>query len=429
MSADSPLPSLRQDLEIVPIEHEGKPMFLMRDHEGLSDPPVALSPSGMTIAILLNGSHTAGDLRALIAKQTGSLLNISEIQGLVSQLDKARLLETPEIQSERRKILEDFLADPRRKAVLKGAYPENTLELAGFLGKFFQDSRGPGKPLPDRPLQAAPPLGLISPHIDLQRGGPAYAWAYRALADSPPPDVIVSLGVAHAGPNSPWVMTQKAYETPYGPMAVDGDLYNDIAGRLWYDPRADEWVHRREHSLEFQALWLKFLWREKTPSWVPILCSSFERFCPDQAPSTVATVEDAINQIGARLAQKGKERRILILAGVDLAHVGRHFGDDLEITPELQKRIEDEDRKTLDHALRLEADPYYLSAIAGDHWRKICGLSALYTSLRWIKALGGDNPSRGRLLSYGQAPDPNGGVVSFASAIYPAAGALCRHRL
>ena len=34
---------------------------------------------------------------------------------------------------------------------------------------------------------------------------------------------------------------------------------------------------------EFQALWLRYLWREKTPAWVPI-CSSFERWASDTAP-------------------------------------------------------------------------------------------------------------------------------------------------
>src|ERR1019366_5722870 len=100
-------------------------------------------------------------------------------------------------------------------------------------------------------------------------------------------------------------------------MAVSGELYDEIAGALWYDPRADEWVHRKEHSLEFQALWLKFLWRDKTPPWVPILCSSFERFCPDKPPSSVATIDAALRKIGEGLARRAKTQRILILAGVD----------------------------------------------------------------------------------------------------------------
>jgi len=58
--------------------------------------------------------------------------------------------------------------------------------------------------------------------------------------------------------------------------------------------------------------------------------------------------------------------------------------------------------------------------VAGDHWRRVCGLSSLYTGLRLIKELGGASASPGRLLAYGQAPDPAGGLVSFASALFDA---------
>lgn len=415
-----PLPALRRDLDILPIEHEGKPMFLLQDQEGLSEKTLALSPGGMAIAALLDGRKTLSELRSLFARETNSMALIAQIQDIVGELARSNFLETPKVEAKRREIWRAFKDDPVRKAALKGGgYPDDNLELAKLLGGFLRHPKGPGKALPDTPTLPKPPLGLISPHIDLHRGGPAYAWAYQALAESPPPDLIVALGVAHASPNSPWAMTRKAYETPYGPINVDAGLYDEIQGQLWYDAQDDEWVHLREHSLEFQALWLKFLWREKTPPWVPILCSSFERFSPDRPPSGAPAVEGAIRKIGLSLAQRAKTQRILVLAGVDLAHVGPRFGDDIELGPEVEKKIEEEDRGSLEHAALLDADRFYLSVVANGHWRKVCGLSALYTSLRWIKALGGENSPPGKLLSYGQAPDPMGGIVSFASAIFP----------
>ena len=417
---DAPLPALRRDLEAVPIEHEGQPLFLLQDHEGISGKGLAVSAGGMLVASLLNGQITASELRAAFAKTTGNFLDIADLRRIVAQLEKASLLETQEVRSKRRRILEEFLASPARKAMLAGerGYPDKTLELAGYLGKFFRDAKGPGKALAERPTMPAPPVCLVSPHIDLHRGGPAYAWAYGALAEAPPPDLIVALGVAHASPNSPWAMTRKAYETPYGPMSVDAGLYDEIREELWYDPAEDEWVHRKEHSLEFQALWLRFLWRDKTPPWVPILTSAFERFCTDKPPSSAPALEGAIRKIGERLAKRAKSQRILILAGVDLAHVGPRFGDDIKLGPETEKRIEAEDRRSLDLALKLDADAFYLSVTADDHWRKVCGLSALYTALRWTKALRPEGAPPGELLAYGQAPDPAGGIVSFTSAIF-----------
>lgn len=414
--ADEALPALRPDLEVVPIEHEGRQLFAVRDPESSNGETMALSPAGLALASLLNGERSVDGIIEAVKREAGVDLPRADVERVVAQLRKAGLLETEEVREGRRKVLRAFLDGSVRKAAFRGlSYPEGTLELSAMLGGFSRDAKGPRKDFPDRPPAGRSPFGLFAPHIDFPRGGSAYAWAYQALAEHEPPDAIVALGVAHASPPSPWVLTRKEYETPWGPMAVDRELYDDIASSLWYDPCADELVHRKEHSLEFQAVWLRFLWRDKTPPWVPILCSTFERWAHDRAPSTVRTVDEALSRVAEKLRGRGKSRRILILAGVDLAHVGPRFGDDLELNPELERRIEAEDRKSLEHALALDAEKFYLSVIADGHWRKVCGLSATYTALRWLKALGAP---AGRLLTYGQAPDPAGGIVSFTSLIY-----------
>ncbi|MBV9079801.1 MAG: AmmeMemoRadiSam system protein B [Elusimicrobia bacterium] len=414
----NPLPPLKAGVEAIQFEHEGKPMVLLRDQEGLADDAIGVTLPGFLIAMMLSGKNTVSDVQTAFAKTTGALVSPEEIQGLVKELNRAELLETPEVAAKRLKIHDDFMKNPVRRAMHEGGgYPASPMDLAVYLGGFFRDSKGPGKEVPSQPLGASP-QALVAPHIDLARGGPAYAWAYQALGELSPPDLIVAFGVAHASPPSPWVATKKSYATPYGPLAVDEGLYKDFQSALWYEAASDEWVHRTEHSLEFQSLWLKYLWREKTPAWLPVLCSSFEQWCPDRAPSTVKTVDEALKRFGAILRERQKAgQRILILAGVDLAHVGPRFGDEIELTPEVGKKIEDEDRKSLEKALAGDADGFYLSVIQDDHWRKVCGLSALYTTLRLLKEI--SPTASGKLLTYGQAPDPMGGIVSFTSAIYP----------
>lgn len=405
----------------MPAEEEGQPVFVLRDLEELTDKPLALSGGGMMLVSLLDGKRTANQLRDLFLKNSGSVIEVPVILDLVGALDQAGYLETPAVAEKRKKNLDAFKAASRRPAVFAGAsYAAEPLALAGSLGKFFKAENGPGKDKAADALAPAP-LGLVAPHIDYGRGGPAYAWAYQALSERTPPDVILALGVAHVSPDSPWVFTPKKYETPFGAMEVDSDLYDDLARKVWYDPRADEWTHKNEHSLELQAVWLRYLWREKTPPWVPVLVSTFERFSPDEAPSKIPTIEKAIKDFGEVVrAHQARGRRVLVLCGIDLAHVGPRFGDDVEITPELEKKIEDEDRKSLVAAMSLDADGFYKSVVADEHWRKVCGLSSLYTGLRLIKELGGASAKPGRLLSYGQAPDPAGGVVSFASALFDA---------
>jgi len=444
LSVGQPIPALRQALEAVPVEEKGQPLFLLRDLEDIAPQAVALSPAGLALATNFDGKRSAAEVAALFAKDTGHLLKAEEILGLAQGLEKGLLLETPETVERRRRALQEFHDAPVRKASAAGrAYPDEALALSKHLGRFFKDPKGPGREFACEPAATAPavsevphlrerrpagrislrpaPLGLVAPHIDFERGGPVYAWSYQALSESRPPDAVVALGVAHMSPNSPWVMTPKAFATPFGDVALHQGLYDELRSSLWYDPRDDEWVHRSEHSLELQAVWLRYLWREKTPPWVPILVSSFERFAIEQPPSQVEMVEGALKKMGEALrrrAQKGE--RILVLAGVDLSHVGPRFGDREDVTPEARKLVEEKDRAVLEHALRLEADEFYRSVVSDGNQRKVCGLSALYTALRLIKALAPEAPGAGRLLAYGQADDPAGGVVSFASAMFPA---------
>ena len=405
----------------MPAKEEGQPVYVLRDLEELTDKPLALSGGGMMLVSLLDGKRTAAQVRELFLENTGSEIEIPVILDLVNALDQTGYLETPAIADKRQKMLDAFKASGRRPAVFAGAsYSADPPALAASLGKFFSADKGPGKEKAAAASRPAP-LGLVAPHIDYGRGGFAYAWAYQALSERTPPDVIVALGVAHVSPDSPWVFTPKTYETPLGPMNLDPELYDDLSRTVWYEPRADEWTHKNEHSLELQAVWLRHLWGDKTPPWVPILVSTFERFSPTESPSKIPTLEKALKDLGAVVrAHQARGRRVMVLCGIDLAHVGPRFGDDLEITPELEKKIEDEDRKSLVAALALDADGFYRSVVADGHWRKVCGLSSLYTGLRLIKELGGAHASPGRLLAYGQAPDPAGGIVSFASALFDA---------
>ncbi len=413
---------MRRDIEIVPVEHDGQRFFLLQDDEGLGAAGIAVPEAALAILSCLDGRRGAAEVRSEVLKHTGAALGEGEIAAFVSELAQAGLLETEDLREKRLGLWRDFAKDPVRKARFAGKiYPSDTLELAKFLGSYLHDSsKGPGKPLADA-ASLETPAGLVAPHIDYARGGPSYAWAYQALSETKPPDLVVALGVAHSSPDSPWAAAKKSYDTPYGPIEPSEELLDALASSLWYDPQVDVWSHRQEHSLELAAVWLKFLWRDRTPPWLPILCSSFTRFASDRAPSAIDSIEKAVQAMGEKLAKIAAGKRVLILASVDLAHVGPRFGDDIPLGPETEKKIEDADRASLEHALKLDADAFYLSVVSDGHWRKVCGLSALYTGLRWMKFLGAGG-SGNRLLSYGQAPDPMGGIVSFASAFFPSAG-------
>lgn len=402
-------PLLKQDIEILPAQHQGREVIIIRDNEGISNKTVVMPAEMIVLLEFLNGANTIKDIQSKLLKMTGELINEAEIIDFIKQLDETNLLESEKTQQLRRQIYEEFKKSKIRPAIHKGlSYPQDILELTSFMSKFLKREE------PKILLKSY--VGLISPHIDLIRGGRVYAAGYGELLNSNIPDVIIAFGTSHKGGNSPFILTRKSYETPYGDVDVDMDLYNSFRQILWYEPDEEEYYHKNEHSLEFQALWLKYIWRDKTPKWLPILTGSFERFATDVPPSKIATVEGIFKGIEELVRELSKSKRIMVIAGVDFSHVGPRFGDDIEITPGVKEEIEAKDKEKIKYILDLDPDGFYTSIISEQNKTKICGVSAIYCALRVIKAIG--SQLKPTLLDYDLAEDPFGGVVSFASIVF-----------
>ena len=144
------------------------------------------------------------------------------------------------------------------------------------LQAYFQGAGGAG-PLsiegPGRPRRLR---GVLSPHIDFRRGGPVYTWSYRELAEQADIDTFVILGVAHQTCRHQFALTLKDFETPLGVVPTDRQYVERIAAAAGEELFDDELVHRAEHSIEFQVVWLQYvLGKERPFSIVPILVGSF----------------------------------------------------------------------------------------------------------------------------------------------------------
>ena len=155
--ASQALPPLKAGIEAIQIEHEGKPAILLRDQEGITTNPIAVTLPGYLVAALLDGKNSTADIQSHFSKNTGQMIFPDEIDQLVKQLDKAHLLETESLQKMRREVMEAFQNNPIRKPThSKSGYPENNLDLATFFGKFFQDPKGPQKQMVSTATKPAP---------------------------------------------------------------------------------------------------------------------------------------------------------------------------------------------------------------------------------------------------------------------------------
>ena len=405
-----PLPR-RRALDSFPVELKGEHYFVLRDTEGLLDDPMILDPFSFLVWNLLTGEAEVADLRSEIAKfADGVDVPENRILHIVERLRESLLIESPEVEQRRLKIAETYKASKTRPARFagRGGYPGEPAALTKEIDAYYANELGAGAP--DRKKKTELPRGILSPHIDFRRGGACYTHAYRPVVESEAPATALVFGVAHVSPPSPFILSDKAYETPLGTIESDRDFIEALVKRAPTGLLEDEVAHRGEHSIEFQAVFLRHAHPEADLKIVPILCSSFEPVAGGASPSSDARVEDTIGALAETVKESG--RRVLIVAGVDFAHVGPRFGDSVELDEKLVKWMTDGDAASLRHVAAVDAEGFWSSVTEDGNKRHVCGLTATYAALRLLKG------TTGQLKRYAFAPDPAGGLVSFAAAVF-----------
>lgn len=390
-------PRLRS-LEPVPLEHDGQSVVALRDPAGLCNSMLVLTPAAYHLTRLMNGERTPQDILARFRSMAGLEIPGEALRALLEQLDEALALDN----DRSRAFLHALPARPMAHA--GSAYPAEPDGLVDFLEQLMAD-RDDFAP-PSRELRA-----VMVPHIDLRRGAESFGCAFRELRQHRQKfDTYVVLGISHAYTHSPFVLTRMDFETPLGSVACDRDFVDELAAGLDFDPFRDEFNQLGEHSIEFQAIFLKHI--APNARIVPILCGSFHS-CLDAAhpcsPRTLAGVPSFLTSLQACL---GKRERVCLLASVDLAHVGQRFGgprlslDDLE-------RLGQMDQVSLEKACGGDAEGFIASLQVDGGERNYCGTSAIYTMLECLPG------AQGQLHHYQQCNEPgNTSTVTVASAGY-----------
>ena len=403
-------PRLRA-LEAFPVEQDGERLIGLRDPGGFTDQIALLPIPLLDLVSLFDGAHTVAEMCDILARRRGDEApGPEDIAKVVERFDEAGFLDSPGFALRKGRIEGDWLARSSRPAAhAGGAYAGEVDALRSQIDGFFTHREGPGALPPHDGAPRTRLTGLIAPHIDFHRGGPTYGWAYRALLERADADLFVILGTCHAGMAEPFAATLKPYETPLGAAAVDRDFFEALQRRYGHDLLASETAHRAEHSVEFQAVMLRRLLGERPFSILPVLASFLhEAIWGEGEPESDPRVPRFLDALGETL--QATERRVCVIAGVDLAHVGPRFGDAEPNTPAFLERVAGEDRRMLEAVMAGQAGAFFDSVAADGDRRRICGLSPIYAFLR---ALPG---ARGELLRYSQWPDPAGAVTFCAAA-------------
>jgi hypothetical protein len=404
-------PKLR-DLEPFPVTVSGKRMIGLRDPLNLTEGMIAFPHQLYPILVLFDGKHSLVDIQAMFMRSFGEMLYREQLEDIINKLDATFFLDNDNFRNMRERIINDFRNSPTRPAALAGRGYDGTPEkLSQQLERFFTDPEGPG--LPGKKRRPKNPLkGIIAPHIDLTRGGPCFAWAYKEVAEACRAKKFIIFGTSHAPTRQPFALTYKDFETPFGPLACNRKIAKAIQDRVGYDLLEDEFVHRGEHSIEFQAIFLKYLFRERDDiSIVPILCGSFyDLIAGDSNPADNEKANQFLSAVKEVIAQD--VANVCYVAGADLAHVGPRFGDAQPLSDGFLTLLQADDLRMLEAVTNIDAQGFVANIKADGNRRRICGLPPIYAMVEVMGA------RTGKLLKYQQWPDPEATVTYASVAFY-----------
>lgn len=406
-------PRLRP-LMLVPFSDGKRDLLLVNDPLGVIQGQPVLSAESFPLLQLFDGSATLNEITTAIARESKDLRVATMVKDFVGQLDKLLMLETPRFETAYRELRDSYHRLEIRPAVSAGrSYPPDREGAERYLEAHFAaaaewKAKAAEPPTPP----AALPRAILAPHLDPRRAGGAIARAYLEVGREPErPLRFVVFGTGHALFGDTFALTRKHFETPLGRVDCDTAFVDAVAKRVGDDVAyMGELAHRDEHSIEFQALYLKQRLGDRPFTIVPILCGGFHALLLEgETPRDDAPFETMLAAV--RDAERDSDVPTSYVAGVDFSHVGTRF-DDPPVDDRIRSEVEAKDRKALEAALRGDADGWFSAIAEHEDSTRICGWAPTYATLRCAE------PGTGRLLHYEQSTEPDGSMVSLAVAVW-----------
>jgi AmmeMemoRadiSam system protein B len=365
-------PRLRTDLEFFPIQ-QGKERFVfIKDSLGLADGRL-IPFSLFEILIQMDGNNSLRDIQVFIMRKSGGMIVKKEdVEGLIKKLDEMFLLDSERYRSERQKIETEFLYKKVRDCFHCGkSYPKDPLELKDMIEKIVKE--------PATNSNSNEVIGLIAPHIDISVGAKVYGSVYREIKGRSYSKVII-IGVGHNLSDNFFSVTEKDFETPLGIAKTYKEGVRSLK-RAAPDVIADkDFVHKTEHSIEFQLIFLQHLLRGDFEI-LPILCGPVKLLLNGEysRSSYLKKVRPFVETL-ANIFSEGKN---LLVAGVDLSHIGPKFGHEMPasyIEPQARKH----DYALIDAILKKSPDSFWEESKKVNDKYNVCGFSALSCFLELI---------------------------------------------
>ena len=375
-----------------------RPGLLIRDPFHYSDATLIIPPALVECLRQFDGESTELDLRAALVRLTGSLEVGDLVEHLVETLSGSGFLEDEQFFTLRLQRHAAFReAETREPTHAGSAYPNEIAELTVVMNQYTDGLRAPLSNL----------CGIAAPHVSPAGGWRCYQAAYGALGEEYRDRTFVVIGTSHYGASEHFGLTRKRYVTPFGEAAADLPIVDWLAANGGPAVLMEDYCHAVEHSIEFQVLFLQHQFGADIRV-VPILCGSFSQSILNrQEPEQNEGVERFLGALGELAACEG--RRLMWVLGIDLAHVGRRYGDSFSAHADqgLMQKVAERDRQRIDRVIAGDAGGFWGLIQENQDDLKWCGAAPLYTFLRAAPGV------RGTLLRYEQWNIDDDSVVTF----------------
>ena len=395
------LPPLRANLDFMPSPDTSRPGLYIRDPYHFSDASLLIPPVLVECLANFDGEHTELDLRADLVRVTGEIQVGDLEKHLYDTLDQAGFLDNGTYRQMRATREAEFASAPFREAVFAGnAYPGDLPGLRSLLHTAIGTAEGTDGI-----------VAIAAPHASPDASWETYRAAYQSL---PTPEVaadsvFVILGTSHYGAPERFGLTRKLFVTPLGTAQTAVDLVDHLAIHAAPAVKMEDYCHAVEHSIEFQVVFLQHLYGPNVRI-LPILCGPFVKSLyeggPPENSAAVAQFFDVAGDLFAREA-----KRLFFVLGVDMAHMGRRYGDHRSVAANQGEMldVQERDHERIRQLEAADAPAYWELIQRNEDDLKWCGSAPLYTFLKTVPGVSGE------LLRYHQWQIDPHSVVSFGA--------------
>ncbi len=397
-------PQLRSGIDFTSTKQNGIQYIVIFDTLGISDNELLITQDYAYLLQFFDGSHTIKDIWEIYKNAFNENVPETKIQEFIKHLDQSFMLNSLQFSQEMQRIKADYRQLPERLPSCAGSsYPSKAKELASFLNDLFKNTN----PTFIQPFNKFP-KAIIAPHIDLQLGAKSFVHAYQCLKDKPGADLYIVLGIGHMGLKNLFALTEKDFVTPLGKVKTDKDVVKQINYLSQTDFLDDEFVHKNEHSIEFQSVFLKYLYPDAKI--LPVLCSFSPMIFENGFEHYASIFNDFVTSL--KQALRTYKGRVCYIASVDFAHVGQNYDNSHTVDKAFLTKMKANDNALIQSLIGWDNERFQEIIQSTDDYYHICGYSAITTLLELL------TPDSGHLVDYGTADMGNNSFVSFSSLVF-----------